>query len=211
MALQTEPRSAPTSSPTSDAASEPSASPTPSPNPTDAGGFTLTASPPLILAFLAVGMFAISMIVFFGWRRIAAARTPWVPPSEAVSIGERPKIWDVWMSCEQSQEISRAEWRNIQSQPLSATIWDHAPPVLPPDNPPPPRHQSLAMEAFTHLRQRYRERHRRQEDAMLEAKSSSSESLLRLQLQVAVTIAMPTPDFVGTSSRPENTDDDEQL
>ncbi|KAF7360588.1 hypothetical protein MVEN_00790200 [Mycena venus] len=201
MALQTETHSPPSS--TSAVSSAPASSPS---DPADAGGFSLSASPPLILAFLAVGMFAISMVVFFGWRRIAAGRVAWVVPPDNISIGETPKLWDVWSPRERAQEAVTAEWHNIQ--PLAATVWDHTPPLPVPVNNDTHRHHSLAAEALAHLRRRYRRRRASQDDVALEAKLNPVDPLVRLQ--VAVTIAMPCPDFTGTASRTEPDDDDEQ-
>ncbi|KAJ7913859.1 hypothetical protein B0H13DRAFT_458984 [Mycena leptocephala] len=173
----------------------------PSTTPTDSDsepGFSLSASPPLILAFLAVGMFAISMVVFFGWRRIAAGRTIWVPPPDAFSIGETPKLWDVWNPRERPQEAVTAHWHNIQ--PLAATVWDDTP-LHVPANSPPPRPDSLAAAAFAHLRRRYRRR-RSQQAVEMDPKSSNAEPLVRLQ--IAVTIAMPSPDYPSSSSWTDN-------
>jgi len=141
------------------------------------------------------------MVVFFGWRRITAGRTAWVVPHDIVSVGEPPKLWDVWSPRERPQEAVTAEWHNIQ--PLAATVWDSTPLPVPPNNNT-PRHHSLAAEALAHLRRRYRSR--REDDVALEAKLSHPDPFVRLQ--IAVTIAMPCPDFASYSSRTEP--DDEQ-
>ncbi|KAJ7038025.1 hypothetical protein C8F04DRAFT_1091120 [Mycena alexandri] len=112
MALQTE---APTStSPSSTGTASAAASDS---SDTGGGGFSLSASPPLILAFLAVGVFGIAMVVFCAWRRLAAGRRNWVAPPDSRSIGETPKLWDVW-SPPQDSGIT-AEWHNIQVKPLN--------------------------------------------------------------------------------------------
>jgi hypothetical protein len=69
--------------------------------------FTPSGSPPLILAFLAIGLFAAAMIAVFGYRRIHWGR-PWsvegdvdvverAPRRRRENFGERPKLWDVWV------------------------------------------------------------------------------------------------------------------
>ncbi|KAJ6495450.1 hypothetical protein C8R45DRAFT_987388 [Mycena sanguinolenta] len=189
------------------ASSSPSQSPSPVPTPNDSGsdgtGFSLTASPPLIIAFLAVGLFAISMVVFFGWRRMTAGHTPWVVPADNALIREKPKLWDVWSPHDQPMNAPRWEWCNIQ--PLAAAVWDHTPRPTPPNNAPPPHH-SLAAAALAHLRRRYRRR-ASPNNPVIDAKLKCDESLVRLQ--IAVTIAMPCPDIVRDCSRTEP--DDEPL
>ncbi|KAJ7847754.1 hypothetical protein B0H14DRAFT_3675154 [Mycena olivaceomarginata] len=149
-------------------------------------GFSLSSSPPLIIAFLAVGVFAISMVTFFGWRRMTAGRV-WIVPAPTVSIGETPKLWDIWSPRERPHRAT--EWHNIQ--PLAATVWDEYPPPAPANNGP-PRHHSLVAAALAHLRWRYRRRGS-QDGTALEEKLNH-DPLVRLQ--VAVTIAMPCPDYV---------------
>ncbi|KAJ7102806.1 hypothetical protein C8R44DRAFT_808571 [Mycena epipterygia] len=102
MALQTEVHSS-TPTPSSTASA-------PDPSTSSAGG--LTASPPLILAFIAVGLFAVAMIAFFGWSRMTVGRRHWVDP-DAVrpGFGETPKLWDVWTPLGQPDA---AEWKHIQ-------------------------------------------------------------------------------------------------
>jgi len=194
MALQTETHSTtPTPSSTS-TGSAPDPTSTESDN---SSGFSLKGSPPLILAFLAVGMFAIAMIVFFGWRR----RDRWANPPTAPTpgVGAPPKLWDVWSPHERAREGNSAEWKNIQ--PLAATIWDDTPvPVL--VNHDLPDHDTMLAAAFAHMRRRYRH-HRSHENIAMDAKLA--QPLVRLQ--IAVTIAMPSPDFAGTSSRTEPDDD----
>ncbi|KAJ6588615.1 hypothetical protein B0H19DRAFT_1057763 [Mycena capillaripes] len=191
MAFQTEPH------PSSTAASAPSNTPT---DDNSDPGFSLSASPPLILAFLAVGMFAISMVVFFGWRRMTAGRRVWVAP-EVGSVAATPKLWDVWSPRERDDAIA-VTWCNIQ--PLAATVWDDTPPIHVPATNDTHRNHSLAAAALAHLRRRYRRRPP-QEDIAIEAKLPTAASLVRLQ--IAVTIAMPTPD---SPSNPSWTESDEE-
>ncbi|KAJ7255854.1 hypothetical protein B0H12DRAFT_525306 [Mycena haematopus] len=178
MALQTEVHTTSSSS-----SSAQSASPVPTTtgsDPTDTG-FSLSASPPLIIAFLAVGLFAISMVVFFGWRRMNAGRTTWAVTADNALIGETPKLWDVWSPRERPPKALTAEWRHIQ--PLAATV--------------------LAAAALAHLRRRYR-RPTSQAGVILDEKLNRDELLVRLQ--IAVTIDMPCPDIVRDSSRTEPDD-----
>ncbi|GLB42166.1 hypothetical protein LshimejAT787_1101810 [Lyophyllum shimeji] len=69
--------------------------------------FSPGASPPLILAFLAIGLFAVSMIGVFGWRRVqysrlvAAGNNPtWLQintfDTSRRDIGPEPKLYEVW-------------------------------------------------------------------------------------------------------------------
>ncbi|KAJ7315015.1 hypothetical protein DFH08DRAFT_425317 [Mycena albidolilacea] len=198
MALQTMDHTSTPSAPSEAAASSTTTT-------TDSGssdsGFSLSSSPPLIIAFLAVGVFAISMVTFFGWRRMTAGRV-WAVPAPTVSIGETPKLWDIWSPRERPH--CAAEWYNIQ--PLAAAVWDESPPPASANNGP-PRHHSLVAAAVAHLRGRYR-RHGSQDGTALGEKMNH-DPLVRLQ--VAVTIAMPCPDFVGDSSRTELNDDEQLL
>lgn len=70
------------------------------------GGIPPSASPPLILAFLAIGLFALSMLGIFGWRRIQFVRLrgemhrrDWTADersSTRTGLGPRPKLYDLW-------------------------------------------------------------------------------------------------------------------
>ncbi|KAJ7148704.1 hypothetical protein C8R43DRAFT_1008482 [Mycena crocata] len=156
-------------------------------------GFSLSASPPLILAFLAVGMFGIAMIVFFGWRRISNGRNSWTDPSEVVPVifGETPKLWEVWSPQKRTREEDTAKWRDIQ--PLAATVWDDIPSV-PVDSDRNPRHDSLLAQAIAHLRRTYR---RRRPDAgiAMEAKFGQAPPLGRLQIAIAIVMPSAEPDL----------------
>ncbi|KAJ7902521.1 hypothetical protein B0H14DRAFT_2666487 [Mycena olivaceomarginata] len=188
MALQTH-----SSTPSSSTGTSSAASTTPTDSDPSDTGFSLSASPPLIIAFLAVGVFAISMVAFFGWRRITLGRTAWVTVSpDTVSIGETPTLWDVWSPRERPQAAVAGEWRSIQ--PLAATVWDESHAMRAPATNNAPRHHSLAAEAVAHLRRRYRGRS--PEESALDPKLNHDAPV---RLQIAVTIAMPCPDFVGNS------------
>ncbi|KAK7462810.1 hypothetical protein VKT23_007390 [Stygiomarasmius scandens] len=98
-----------------------SSSPSPSPTNTNNDGngvdnnsfFTPGSSPPLILAFLAIGLFSAAMVAVFGWRRVhfGRATTPFLMMDplgrqvggatlngrrRPVDYGEPPKLWDLW-------------------------------------------------------------------------------------------------------------------
>jgi hypothetical protein len=93
--------SAITPSPTTQAASSTSTNSNSTPD--GSSFFTPSGSPPLILAFLAIGLFTAAMIAVFGYRRIHWGR-PWVSDVQEVvqssrrrdDIGEKPKLWDLW-------------------------------------------------------------------------------------------------------------------
>ncbi|KAF5368916.1 hypothetical protein D9758_002930 [Tetrapyrgos nigripes] len=71
--------------------------------------FSPGSSPPLILAFLAIGLFSAAMVAVFGWRRVhfGRATSPFhLDPlgrqidqtgrRQPFSLGDRPKLWDFW-------------------------------------------------------------------------------------------------------------------
>lgn len=115
MALQTEVHS---STPTPSSTSS-----TPDPTNTGSGsmqpGFSLSASPPLILAFLAVGVFGVTMLGFFAWRRLTG-HGRWVDPPDIVrpGFGETPKLWDV--CCPREAHV--AEWHGIQVRRIRYSV-----------------------------------------------------------------------------------------
>ncbi|KAJ7065058.1 hypothetical protein C8F01DRAFT_1250057 [Mycena amicta] len=150
-------------------------------------GFSLSASPPLILAFLAVGIFGIAMAGFFLRKRWADRHMVPVTgqlPMEYTPPLQPPKLWDV--SC--PGQAADSEWMSIQ--PLSATIWDATRPTSPRNAV--LRHEpvSLSTQVVTHL-------HRR------EAPADKSGPCSIVRLQVAVTIAMPEPDYVEAQTDPQ--------
>ena len=75
----------------------------PAPPLDDSTAFSPTSSPPLILAFLAIALFAVAMVFIF-WRRIQSNRgwtlslpnmnRPFVEPT-AIIHAEVPKLWDL--------------------------------------------------------------------------------------------------------------------
>ncbi|KAG6915019.1 hypothetical protein DXG01_013901 [Tephrocybe rancida] len=100
-------------------------SPRGGPQPNDSpAGFSPGASPPLILAFLAIGLFALSMVGVFGWRRIQVARLElrggtheWNPDERLTGtvngLGPRPLLWDLWTSDEKGQYNGEKEGRAL--------------------------------------------------------------------------------------------------
>ncbi|KDQ31966.1 hypothetical protein PLEOSDRAFT_154169 [Pleurotus ostreatus PC15] len=68
--------------------------------------FSPRGSPPLIIAFLAIGLFSIAMLLVCGWQRVRVA-SGWILPTPATSraggrgnfkgerLGEKPQLWDV--------------------------------------------------------------------------------------------------------------------
>jgi hypothetical protein len=93
------------------------ASSTPSSNDNNQG-LSVTGSPPLIVAFLAVGLFLAAMLTIFGWRRVAFGRGFATHPigrggfhaeMKTESFGRRPELWDLWTQpCSDSKE--QLEW-----------------------------------------------------------------------------------------------------
>ena len=68
-------------------------------------GSGVTGSPPLIVAFLAVGVFLAAMLTIFGWRRVVFARgivmrplgrDGFNTPRNTEHLGERPELWEFW-------------------------------------------------------------------------------------------------------------------
>lgn len=98
MALQT---------PTSTTSSSPSPTPPPRPPPPDANeqhsSLSPAGSPPLILAFLAIGLFTGAMVIVFGWRRVfgrsltfGSLPTSTVERKPTFLLPAKPKLWDMW-------------------------------------------------------------------------------------------------------------------
>lgn len=65
--------------------------------------FTRAGSPPLVLAFLSIGLFSAAMVFVFGWRRIQLRRWRFTVPIDIhhpdvelpVIQLEPPKLWDL--------------------------------------------------------------------------------------------------------------------
>ncbi|KAJ3822696.1 hypothetical protein EV361DRAFT_312865 [Lentinula raphanica] len=103
MALQTE--TTPTSSSNASSSSSTSSASTGNNNPDTGSFFTPTSSPPLILAFLAIGLLVTAIIAALGWRRAYFARFRAEAERQmrreesskgALDVGKKPKLWDLW-------------------------------------------------------------------------------------------------------------------
>ncbi|KAG6828768.1 hypothetical protein H0H87_000871 [Tephrocybe sp. NHM501043] len=108
-------------------------------NPT---GFSAGASPPLILAFLAIGLFGLSMVGMFGWRRIQFARlalrngsqeSEWAHDERFVrknkAFGPRPVLWDLRTIDEKVQYDDERETTKHLDQMEEHKTWDTIMPV----------------------------------------------------------------------------------
>ncbi|KAH7886909.1 hypothetical protein F5I97DRAFT_1077491 [Phlebopus sp. FC_14] len=98
------------------------------PNGNDAYIFTASGSPPLIVAFVAIGLFMIAMGVVFAWRR-RQSRGLLVQPVTTIRsgkkhrfLGEKPILWDIWthQGRENTRTIAGTRWKNLM--PLSAVL-----------------------------------------------------------------------------------------
>ena len=83
--------------------------------------FSSSGSPPLIVAFLTIGLFVLAMIGVFGWRRISQSHG--VPHTtnrrpNPISIGKRPILCDMWAWADPSA-------RNKLKSPVEATRWEN--------------------------------------------------------------------------------------
>ncbi|THV04727.1 hypothetical protein K435DRAFT_159921 [Dendrothele bispora CBS 962.96] len=95
--------------------------------------FTPGSSPPLILAFLAIGLFSAAMVAVFGWRRVhtgrALARYGMMDPlgrhmgdgagtgngrKKVVDYGEPPKLWDLWTGSPRDGIRSGSQLRGVE-------------------------------------------------------------------------------------------------
>ncbi|KAF9460034.1 hypothetical protein BDZ94DRAFT_1311893 [Collybia nuda] len=164
----------------------------PSGTPTTQGTSTLFspgASPPLILAFLAIGLFTISMAAVFGWRRIQLGRGV-LPPlygGDEIEFGERarrghgekPKLWDLWTD----MRVPGRE-RDIS--------WDTIMPVAVMDIPDPPMTHVPRPSSAHNGSARYRLWSLRPVRVESDVKAEPVPPSYT-RLQVAVAIAMPSP------------------
>ncbi|KAF9476953.1 hypothetical protein BDN70DRAFT_881731 [Pholiota conissans] len=133
----------------------PTATPPPPPPPPAHGpntNFSAAGSPPLILAFLAVGLFSAAMIVVFGWRRFGYGRftiggLPRTPSMQHRSgesgkapfvLPKKPKLWEAWNAdevtwaevsgrSEEGREVGGyrdGQWANMMPLSASAVLSD---------------------------------------------------------------------------------------
>jgi hypothetical protein len=75
--------------------------------------FSPTGSPPIIVAFLAVGLFVAGMLSVRFWRLNRARGTIQEARSVAAGgrvVGEKPVLWDLWLD---EPIKSRARWGDI--------------------------------------------------------------------------------------------------
>jgi len=170
-------------------------------------GLNITGSPPLIVAFLAVGLFMAAMLTIFGWRRVVFGRFLIQPiggegfhaPRMAESFyGEKPELWDLWtQSTVGSNE--RLKWEQIA--PLSASIKQSG------DDSDEARLAHLRMPSQLQSIQQHIRRHTRAARSADDQKPSAASAQGR-KLQVAVAIAMPSPHRhdESTSEGPTSTD-----
>ncbi|KII87778.1 hypothetical protein PLICRDRAFT_54823 [Plicaturopsis crispa FD-325 SS-3] len=145
-------------------------------------------SPPLILAFLAVGIFGAAMIGVLGWRRFRFGRGPPLAQqadiqTRSTGLGAKPELWDVWIEPSQSAEYKWADLVPISVQKLS-----HGPPTCP--SPPNPLPSGLGISArppMSRLFQPQRHDEKKEKDNIVPEGNAST------RLQIAVAIAMPSP------------------
>ncbi|KAH0826592.1 hypothetical protein J3R83DRAFT_4950 [Lanmaoa asiatica] len=131
--------------PTSTVASS-SSTPTDDPGDPISDLFSSNGSPPLIVAFLAIGLFVVAMIGVFGWRRLMRSRglvnQPIIPNRrrKSISLGKKPMLWDMWADTNVPEksptEVTR--WENITPMAVisSFSIPSVQPPPVEPLSPP---------------------------------------------------------------------------
>ncbi|KAK0494718.1 hypothetical protein EDD18DRAFT_353249 [Armillaria luteobubalina] len=157
----------------------------------NAGFFSPGSSPPLILAFLAIGLFAAAMIAVFGWRRIQFGSTagPRAGVDERLRhLGERPKLWDLWTGKGQSTSDT---WEGIM--PISANVHYVS------DTKPVHSKSNVSFLPLQLLRSR-----RDGDSFSLHADDDDDESI-SADVQVAVAVAMPSPPSIKRSSMTPST------
>ncbi|KAG6835151.1 hypothetical protein H0H93_004402 [Arthromyces matolae] len=197
-------------------------------NPNDSD-FAAGASPPLILAFLAIGLFALSMVGVFGWRRFQFARMDLrgipIPPEwdsqdgtskTILGTGPRPVLWDLWTNrqrlkddCLHTTDIiwsSANRFDGVREHETWETIMPISAVVTPP-------YPSNSLSGSTALQTQtpnplplYRWPRSIQSPSeaikMEKAKVKDTQGNDERRLQVAVAIAMPAPhDVVRTNHR----------
>ncbi|KAJ4467235.1 hypothetical protein J3R30DRAFT_2070377 [Lentinula aciculospora] len=100
-------------------------------NPDTGSFFTPTSSPPLILAFLAIGLLATAIIAALGWRHAYFSRfRPAVgrqmhrgqAQKAQMDIGSKPKLWDLWTTSDAgaiSRELAKRPRMNSGTKKVS--------------------------------------------------------------------------------------------
>jgi len=160
-------------------------------------GLSITGSPPLIVAFLAVGLFMTAMLTIFGWRRVVFGRgfvlQPIVgdrfhaPRTGEYSYREKPELWDLWTEPPVGGK-EQLKWERIM--PFSASIkklggesFDNAQAS---DIHTHPRIPSQLQTIRQHIR-------RHMKPKLADEQKVNAVSTQNRTLQVAVAIAMPSP------------------
>jgi hypothetical protein len=83
--------------------------------------FSWSGSPPLIVAFLTIGLFVLAVIGVCGWRCISPSHGVVRQPDTtnrrptSISLGKRPILWDVWADAGvgKNSPVGAARWENI--------------------------------------------------------------------------------------------------
>ena len=119
----------------------------PTPTPTDQQGsggdsdgndgsgsvFSMNGSPPLIVAFLAIGLFTVSMSAIFAWRRmrqgrsriaIGAGTAALRPMKKQVNLADKPMLNEVYTTTVEGLLLGDLRWEQVM--PFAA-ILHHAP------------------------------------------------------------------------------------
>jgi len=166
-----------------------------SPTNSDDQGLSISGSPPLIVAFLAVGLFLAAMLTIFGWRRVVFGRgfvlQPIIgdrfhaPGMAEYYYGEKPELWDLWTRSPVGSN-EQLKWERIM--PLSASIKKSGEESF---------NDAEASGTHTHSRipsqlQTLRQHIRRHTKSADEQKIDAV-SVQNRTLQVAMAIAMPSP------------------
>ncbi|KAK0449730.1 uncharacterized protein EV420DRAFT_1646723 [Desarmillaria tabescens] len=173
----------------------PSSSSTDSNNNSNPSFFSPGSSPPLILAFLAIGLFAAAMIAVFGWRRIqfgTAVGSRADVDERLRHLGKRPKLWDLWTGKRASTSDA---WETIMPisaivhYPISDTKRDH----------------SKSSVAFLPLHQFLRSRRDGDSSSLNDDDDDDDNDVSGpVDVQVAVAVAMPSPPIKRLSIAPSS-------
>lgn len=85
-----------------------------------------SGSPPLIVAFLAIGLFIVAMLGVFIWRRMSQSHRMQHQPitrnlrPRSVLLGEKPILWDVWSDphVQERPPMEATRWEYITVRPV---------------------------------------------------------------------------------------------